>query len=779
MTIENPFRLIGLKTANRIYAEIMSRAGITETADTILDILLDESLIDKGLIFLDGALKRTMIGKRVDVSLLDQGEISSWLSQITKNRFFFTATNNPISRESGWGARLPIVEDDALYLLMTLTSKGTYLESEAWEAIFLAINNTLQTTLRSQRMRAVRDRYLNFFEKSNDFHCICDPFGGLHRVNAVGVKMLGLANEEALLRLNLKSDLLLDTHDFGRLKKIIDGEGFVEGFNSTLVHRDGRPVKVAITGLSYETNRGALAYEFIIRDTTAFQKSVRELQVARRTIDGILQGSPVAMFVLDNTFRVAYWNRACEILTGVTKDKVLGSRNHSLPFYKERRDTMADVVLRKDMDKLIELFHDKNLSPSSLAKGGFVAEDFFEDLGGAGKYLYFCAAPFVDENDKVSGVVEVILDMTDRHRLEQELAASEAKYREMVEQSFDGIIVYDRKRVYFSNQRFLQMFDIGEPLANEQAPYHLLTPETRMNLFEAQRALDKTQVRSISFEGRGIRPDQSLFHLEIATFKTVFQRSEVYQSVFRDISDRKAMEEQLLISERMAVAGKLAFNVAHEINNPVGGIYTYTHLLLEEIAERSEAGDSVDEDLRVILEKILKLSNRCKVIVGGLLDFAREDIEGRRSASINEIIEETLSLLEGHAVLSRVLVQKDFCPDLPNVFVDRTKIGQVVMNLIINAAESLEGPGLVSIKTNFNKGAGQVKVCIKDTGRGIPPEHMKKLFEPFFSTKPRGRGTGLGLAISHGIVKQHGGAIVADSIPGQGSVFTFTLPIEL
>ncbi|MFH1137916.1 MAG: ATP-binding protein [Pseudomonadota bacterium] len=221
----------------------------------------------------------------------------------------------------------------------------------------------------------------------------------------------------------------------------------------------------------------------------------------------------------------------------------------------------------------------------------------------------------------------------------------------------------------------------------------------------------------------------------------------------------------------MAAAGKIALNIAHEINNPLGGIITYTHLLQEDLAE----GVGRDQ-LTDLAGKILKLAHRCQIIVGGLLDFARDERCDLVEVRINPIIGETLALLEGHLILRDILVFQELEPRLPPVLAVRRKMEQVFMNLIINAAEAMNGRGFLGLSTASDLKKGLVSIKISDTGPGISDETRRLLFEPFFSTKPQVKGAGLGLSIAHGIIRQHKGTIEVDSLPGQGTTFTITLP---
>jgi two-component system NtrC family sensor kinase len=234
----------------------------------------------------------------------------------------------------------------------------------------------------------------------------------------------------------------------------------------------------------------------------------------------------------------------------------------------------------------------------------------------------------------------------------------------------------------------------------------------------------------------------------------------------RDFTTRRIME-----SERLAHIGQLAAGVAHEINNPLQGIITYSHLMLE----RPE----IDAGCRASLEKIVKQANRCRDIIRGLLDFSRQRKPDKRLANVHRILEECISLVDNQALFHNITITTRLAPDLPQVLTDPSQIQQVFMNLIINAAEAMQGRGQLTLTTRHIKEppAGVVEVAFTDTGHGIKEEDLSRIFDPFFTTKEVGHGTGLGLAISYGIIKEHKGTISVESEEGKGSTFIVSLPV--
>jgi two-component system, NtrC family, sensor kinase len=227
-------------------------------------------------------------------------------------------------------------------------------------------------------------------------------------------------------------------------------------------------------------------------------------------------------------------------------------------------------------------------------------------------------------------------------------------------------------------------------------------------------------------------------------------------------------QQHLVQSEKMASVGQLAAGVAHELNNPLGGILIYTSLLLEKA--KKESRDAAD------MQRIIAETERCRKIVRGLLDFSRQTRIDAAIVDLNKILASTLALVTQQALFHNIQVEQSYESALANVFVDVGQIQQVFLNIILNAVDAMQGRGVLTVKTERAADSAQVRVLIADTGCGMTKEIMDKIFEPFFTTKPRGTGTGLGLAIAYGIVQKHNGDILVQSQVGKGSCFTIELP---
>jgi signal transduction histidine kinase/NAD-dependent dihydropyrimidine dehydrogenase PreA subunit len=247
------------------------------------------------------------------------------------------------------------------------------------------------------------------------------------------------------------------------------------------------------------------------------------------------------------------------------------------------------------------------------------------------------------------------------------------------------------------------------------------------------------------------------------------QLEENLSQLAQSHAELRETQQQLIQSEKMASVGQLAAGVAHEINNPLGTILLYSHMILEKLEQK--------DDRREELDTIAKEAARCRDIVRGLLDFARQRKLQVENVNVNKILEEALSLEAAQPSFQKVKVLITLDPSLPPTGGDPVQLKEVFLNILSNAVEAMPEGGAVTVSSRFLDGAArQIEVMIRDTGQGIPPENLDKIFMPFYTTKKIGQGTGLGLAIAYGIVKMHRGAIEVKSKVGEGTAFWVKLP---
>jgi len=238
---------------------------------------------------------------------------------------------------------------------------------------------------------------------------------------------------------------------------------------------------------------------------------------------------------------------------------------------------------------------------------------------------------------------------------------------------------------------------------------------------------------------------------------------------YRDDELHLHAKDRIMESEKLATIGRLAAGIAHEINNPIGGILLYSNLLLESTPE--------SDPRRENMAKIVAQAERARTIVRGLLDFSRQTPSAVDRVDLNRIVSGVLALLERHPAAQNIEVRAELSAEPLWVRADVSRLEQVFINIVVNALEAMDGSGSLTVRSGLSERSGFCRVAITDTGPGIAEENKSRLFEPFFTTKEVGRGIGLGLAISYGIVQQHHGDIAVQSAPGAGATFRVLLPV--
>ncbi|MBV8665395.1 MAG: PAS domain-containing protein [Burkholderiaceae bacterium] len=451
-------------------------------------------------------------------------------------------------------------------------------------------------------------------------------------------------------------------------------------------------------------------------------------------------GNPVATFVIDSEHVVTHWNRACAHITGKSSAEMIGTRDPWRAFYAEPRPVLADLIVDGKVEEHIEGYYRDKIRSSLLIPGAFEAEDFFPSLGEKGRWLFGSAAPLRDAEGRVVGAIEVMQDITERKLAE-------------------------------------------------------------LNLHQAQLDLERLVAqRTTQLAQANARLEEDIGRREIAETELLRRNFEL-----TELNDKLSKaQEQLVQSEKLASIGQLAAGVAHEINNPIGYIFsnfnsltTYIDKLFamltayEEAESRITAAevagkladlrkqvelDFLKEDIPILMNESKEGIVRVRKIVQDLKDFSRVDAgQEWQWANLHQGIDSTLNIV-ANEVKYKADVVKQY-GDIPDIECLPSEINQVVMNMVVNAAHAMgNARGTITVKTALE--GDYVVLEISDTGSGISKENLSRIFDPFFTTKPVGQGTGLGLSLSYGIVQKHHGRIEVDSELGKGTKFRILLPVR-
>ena len=446
----------------------------------------------------------------------------------------------------------------------------------------------------------------------------------------------------------------------------------------------------------------------------------------------------------------------------------------------ETKEELLQIDIATDLYVIPE---ERRVFQEMMERAGSVREwevEFQRKDGG--KITALLSAHAIRSSDgKVVGYEGVNIDITQRKQLERELRETNDFMKMLIESSPYAIIATDIKGNIIAFNRAaeeLSGYKAQEVLGKIHIT-HIYQSGVAKEVMKKLRSPDyggTGRLTGSEFKMVDKRGKEIPIHLSAAI---VYQEGQEVASVgiFTDLRPRLVMEQklqethlQLIQLEKLRSLGEMAAGVAHEINNPLGGILIYSSLLME--------GLPPDDAQREDLGKIVQETTRCQEIVKSLLEFARQSGPKKELIDVNRAITDGLLFLENQATFHNIEIIKEHDTSLPPMWGNAGQLKQVFLNIMINAADAMHGRGVLTIKTFPSEDGNKVVIEFTDTGGGIPEDILPRIFDPFFTTKGVGEGTGLGLSMSYGIVKEHKGNIEVDTVVGSGTTFRVVLPVE-
>jgi PAS domain S-box-containing protein len=372
-------------------------------------------------------------------------------------------------------------------------------------------------------------------------------------------------------------------------------------------------------------------------------------------------------------------------------------------------------------------------------------------------------------------VLAFMADVTKRKQVEGVLRQSEERYRTIMEDMEEGYYEADLTgNITFVNDSMSRIlgYENGEMIGTNYCSY--VGGDESRQIYKDVNSVYRTRKPAKWFSWEFLTKSGETRFIEASVAPRLNAQGEVigFRGIFNDVTERKAIEQQVLMTSKLASIGELASGVAHELNNPLTGVIGYAQLLID--------SKNVPQEVKSDLNKVYQESQRAAKIVQNLLSFARRRKPEKRYFDANELIQKTLELRSYELKTSNIKVDVDLEPELPEIKADYYQIQQVILNIVINAEQALAETGRrgkIAVTTSVIK--DHIRISIADNGPGIPKENISRVFDPFFTTKEVGKGTGLGLSVCHGIVAAHGGNIYAESEEGKGAEFIIDLPIAV
>ncbi|MBC8550228.1 MAG: hypothetical protein ISR96_11280 [Nitrospira sp.] len=369
------------------------------------------------------------------------------------------------------------------------------------------------------------------------------------------------------------------------------------------------------------------------------------------------------------------------------------------------------------------------------------------------------------DNLNAAGAAHVCEEYELQSQLFQQIHKSQKWWQNIIDAITDYLFVIDRNySILRTNKSFANLFQ-KEPADIIMVPY--------FKLFGIEKPHDWCVVPE---PGSVLRPGSVEKEINdnlylISYFPIFFDESESVVYIIKDITENRRLKDQVYHLDKLSSLGTLTSGVAHEINNPLTGIIGYTEMLLMR---------PLDDTMKEYLSKVYQSAIRCKKIVANMLTFSRQTPHQKSIENLNEIIDSTIDIHEYWLKSANVEVVKDY-GKIPAIALDRQQVQQVILNLIINAEHAISDTlrkGSITFITGIDETSDYIFIKVIDNGKGISSDVMQKVFDPFFTTKPVNVGTGLGLSIAHGIIAELGGAMHVESIEGESTTFTITLPVS-
>ncbi|MDP3047220.1 MAG: PAS domain S-box protein [Chloroflexota bacterium] len=479
----------------------------------------------------------------------------------------------------------------------------------------------------------------------------------------------------------------------------------------------------------------------------------RQLDSRERFISRILENIPTSLVVIDRSLRI-----------------VSANRNFLEKGRREARTTIGYKFEEVFPQVLLEYTHlDQKVREvfrtGQLVEGGKMS---YRAPGLPTRIYYYRLIPIKAE-EVVENVLLLLADVTEQEQLEKEVRRVERHLAGVVECANDLVISMDHKGHIVSwNQAAERISGLKSDQAKGQPLLSLCAPEQRPVIAQNLQGLARgggvqaTEANLLTADGQEVPIAWSFAPMREDTGQVMG-----IVGVGRDLTERRRMEAQLILSTKMASLGVMAGGIAHELRNPLGIISASAQLLQERPDDTPLRGQCA--------QKIYTATQRASLIIENLLKFSRPPGERMREVDVHAVLEETIMLLTAQMTLQKIVLQREFQSDLPRVHGNPELLQQVFTNLILNACNAMSKGGSLTVATR-SKERGRVEVRFGDTGHGIPPEHLSSIVDPFFTTMPVGKGTGLGLSISYSIVQQHQGTIEVTSQVGKGATFTVRLP---
>ncbi|WP_423802253.1 PAS domain S-box protein [Neobacillus sp. SAB-20_R2A] len=586
--------------------------------------------------------------------------------------------------------------------------------------------------------------YEMLFERSQNALLLLDTAGNIVRVNPTFEMLCGYTAKE-VITMKLQTFFPLDSLDnvFHHFHKTSLGQ--LENFDCQLNNKSGAIHDVNITNIPISVDNQIVGVIAVLKDITLLKQKkteVRKIEEFHRVLTENVLDTIVCTNLLG---KIIYISPSCETISGYKADELIGT-------------TFSFIVHEEDWEKA---YADRKLS----YLGGESIRGKYRIRRKDGNLIWVEALSkpvFDPDTQTIVEVVSVVREITERIKAEEELWSRKKAFRELVEHSPDAVLIAQDKDIIFVNKTGIELLGAAnaEEILSKELLY-FIHPDYHQEVKERIQTVSNGE--TVDFRDyKVIRQDGSVFDAEIKGIPTFFNNHYAQHVIIRDITERKKTQELLLNSEKLTIAGQLAAGIAHEVRNPLTAIKGFLQLMERKMEDQTYFG---------IIESEI---DRIELILSELLVLAKPQDVKFESVYLPALIEDIKTLIDTQAIMNNVSIEVVNTNGPITIKGDKNQLKQVFINFLKNAIEAMPNGGSCIIEMKAI-GENKVQIFFKDTGDGIPPHILKRMGEPFFTTKEN--GTGLGIMISKQIIENHHGTVHFWS-DKKGTIIEVTLPLQ-
>ena len=586
-------------------------------------------------------------------------------------------------------------------------------------------------------------RYKTFFSSNPDAILALDLNGYFVRLNPACKQITGYSDDEIA---KLTYLILVHVEDldkvFHHFHKAVEGQ--VQNYDCKIIHSNGHYIVVNITNAPISVNDEIVGVYAVVKDITDLKRKTEEHRKIAEIHDLLINNSMDVIARTDLEGRYLYISPACFHILGFTQEELIGT-------------SCFDLLHKEDLKKAID-------NNKLTLKGKEIRLDTYRMCKKDGSYVWMeslCKSIINTQTQGVKEIVSVARDITQRKLAEEDIKKREERYSNLVEHSSDAVIIAKDGKILFINHTGVELFGalnknqlIGKHFFDFLHPEYFEIVKNRIKQVSEGNAVPFMEQKFHSIDGRD-------FEAEVKGIPTIYDNKPAVHLIIRDINERKQTHKLLLDSEKLTVAGQLAAGIAHEVRNPLTAIKGFFHLMEDSLKEKKSYFDIIGSEI-----------SRIELILSELLTLAKPQDLKFEKINLIQLIEQVKTLIDTQAIMNNIEILTIFESDIFEITCDENQLKQVFINLLKNSIEAMSDGGTITVEVKKHS-VDKIKLIFIDTGEGIPQHILKRIGEPFFTTKDN--GTGLGLMISKQIVENHYGSIHFWS-DTKGTVIEIILP---